>query len=52
MEDAACCFTEKTETWVEAPDDIRWEWYVKTADSEQLDNVVLGGSVDTTPWRC
>ena len=49
VEDTACCFAEKTEIWVEAPDDIRWEWYVKTADSERLDNVVLGGSVDTTP---
>ena len=49
VEDTACCFAEKTEIWVEAPDDIRWEWYVKTADSERFDNVVLGGSVDTTP---
>ena len=51
MEDAACCFTEKTETWVEAPADIRWERYVKTADSEPFGDVVLGGSVDTPPCR-
>ena len=38
--DTQCCFAEKTETWVEGPD-TRWEWYVKTGDSEQLENLVL-----------
>lgn len=37
VDDAVCCFAEKTETWVEAPDGNRWEWYVKRADAEQPD---------------
>jgi catechol 2,3-dioxygenase-like lactoylglutathione lyase family enzyme len=41
VDDTMCCYAEKTETWVEGPDDTRWEWYVKKADSEQLGNVVL-----------
>lgn len=30
--DTTCCFAAKTETWLEAPDGQRWEWYVKHAD--------------------
>ena len=41
VDDTVCCYAEKTETWVQAPDGNRWEWYVKTGDAEQLDNVVL-----------
>ena len=37
-----CCYAEKTETWLEAPDNLRWEWYVKTADSDQMASVVVG----------
>ena len=52
IEDTECCYAEKTEIWLEAPDDLRWEWYVKTADTEQSANVVLGShstdEVDTT----
>lgn len=48
IDDTICCFAEKVETWVSGPDGTRWEWYVKTADTEQRDNVVLrsrdGGS--------
>ncbi|MEO1062524.1 MAG: ArsI/CadI family heavy metal resistance metalloenzyme [Actinomycetota bacterium] len=48
VDDTQCCYAEKTETWVEAPDGNRWEWYVRTGDSEQLSNVVLeGASVGT-----
>ena len=43
VDDTICCYAEKTETWVHAPDGIRWEWYVKTGDTEQLDNVVVSG---------
>ena len=43
IDDTMCCYAEKTETWVEGPDN-RWEWYVKTGDSEQLDNVVINSS--------
>ncbi|MDJ0770469.1 MAG: ArsI/CadI family heavy metal resistance metalloenzyme [Ilumatobacter sp.] len=43
IDDTICCFAEKVETWVHAPDGNRWEWYVKQADHEsQLDNVVVG----------
>jgi catechol 2,3-dioxygenase-like lactoylglutathione lyase family enzyme len=39
VDDTLCCYAEKTETWIDAPDDIRWEWYVRTGDSEQFANV-------------
>ena len=29
VEETVCCFAEKTETWLTAPDGNRWEWYVK-----------------------
>ena len=35
VDDTVCCYAAKTETWVEGPD-TRWEWYVKTDDTEQL----------------
>ena len=41
VDDTACCYAEKTETWVTDPDGTRWEWYVRTGDSETRDNVVL-----------
>ena len=48
IDDTMCCYAEKTETWVEGPD-TRWEWYVKTGDSEQLDNVIISsGSVSSS----
>ena len=40
IDETLCCYAEKTETWIEGPDDIRWEWYVKTGDSEQCENVI------------
>lgn len=40
VDDTTCCFAEKTETWVEAPDGNRWEWYVKRADADQLEYAV------------
>ncbi len=30
--ETGCCFAAKTETWLEAPDGQRWEWYVKHDD--------------------
>jgi catechol 2,3-dioxygenase-like lactoylglutathione lyase family enzyme len=36
---ALCCYAEKTETWIHGPDETRWEWYVKTGDNEQFDNI-------------
>ena len=44
VDDTQCCYAEKTETWVHAPDGNKWEWYVKTGDSEQLQNVVVSGT--------
>ena len=39
--DTQCCYAQKTETWLTGPDDARWEWYVKTGDSEQFANLVV-----------
>ena len=47
IQDTACCWATKTETWVDAPDGARWEWYVRTGDSEQLVNTVVSDG-DTT----
>jgi catechol 2,3-dioxygenase-like lactoylglutathione lyase family enzyme len=53
VEDTACCYATKTETWVEGPDGLSWEWYVRTGDSEQFENLVIGGSgTDATPDDC
>ena len=41
IDDTICCYAEKVETWVTDPDALRWEWYVKTADTDQIENVVL-----------
>ena len=41
VDDTECCYAEKTETWLEAPDDLRWEWYARTADSDQMESVLV-----------
>ncbi len=41
VDDTMCCYATKTETWVDAPDGNRWEWYVKSGDSEQFENVII-----------
>ena len=48
--DTTCCYAAKTETWVEAPDGNRWEWYVKTGDAEQLGYALVeeAGGADST----
>jgi catechol 2,3-dioxygenase-like lactoylglutathione lyase family enzyme len=38
-DDTECCYATKTETWLTGPDGTRWEWYVKTGDSEQFGTV-------------
>ena len=43
VDDTVCCYAQKTETWVHAPDGNRWEWYVKKADADQLENVIVSG---------
>ena len=42
VDDTICCYATKVETWVTDPDGARWEWYVKTGDSDQLANEVVG----------
>jgi catechol 2,3-dioxygenase-like lactoylglutathione lyase family enzyme len=37
VDDTVCCYATKVETWVTDPDGARWEWYVKTGDSDQPD---------------
>jgi catechol 2,3-dioxygenase-like lactoylglutathione lyase family enzyme len=44
IDDTVCCYAEKTETWLQGPDAIRWEYYVRTGDSEQMHNEVLGSN--------
>lgn len=41
VDDTICCYAEKAETWVTGPDGNRWEWYVKKADADGFDNVVV-----------
>ena len=36
IDDTICCYAEKVETWVVDPDQVRWEWYVKTADADSM----------------
>lgn len=42
IDDTACCYALKTETWVNDPDGAPWEWYVKTGDAEQMGNSIRG----------
>lgn len=46
IDDTACCWATKTETWVVGPDEQRWEWYVRTGDAEQFHNTVVSGDGD------
>lgn len=41
IDDTVCCYAEKTETWLQGPDATRWEWYVRTGDSEQMENQIV-----------
>lgn len=47
VDDTTCCYATKVETWVVDPDGARWEWYVKTGDSEQLVNETRGNDTAT-----
>ncbi|MFN8104281.1 MAG: ArsI/CadI family heavy metal resistance metalloenzyme [Acidimicrobiia bacterium] len=42
VDDTVCCYATKVETWVSDPDGARWEWYVKTGDSDQLAYATAG----------
>jgi hypothetical protein len=49
VDDTVCCYASKVETWVTDPDGAKWEWYVKTGDTDQLTNRVLDeGETATT----
>jgi len=52
VDDTVCCFAEKTETWVDGPDGQRWEWYVKTGDADQLENMVVASHSGTGNVCC
>jgi catechol 2,3-dioxygenase-like lactoylglutathione lyase family enzyme len=41
IDETQCCFSEKTETWVDGVDGHRWEWYVKHSEVEQFVNISL-----------
>ena len=41
IDETECCYAEKTEVSVDGPDGVSWEWYVKPADSDQFENVVI-----------
>jgi len=45
VDDTLCCYADKTETWLDGPDGLRWEWYVKTGDNEQFENVPVPADV-------
>lgn len=49
VDDTICCYAEKAETWVHAPDGNRWEWYVKTGDAEQLSNTIVSAPTACCP---
>jgi hypothetical protein len=48
IDDTICCYATKVETWVTDPDGAKWEWYVKTGDSDQLANEILSGGETET----
>jgi catechol 2,3-dioxygenase-like lactoylglutathione lyase family enzyme len=47
--ETACCFAAKTETWLEAPDGQRWEWYVKHDD---LAGFASADAAEASPGCC
>jgi catechol 2,3-dioxygenase-like lactoylglutathione lyase family enzyme len=50
VDDTVCCYATKVETWVTDPDGARWEWYVKTGDTDQLSYELLDdGAVCCAP---
>ena len=52
VDDTVCCYAEKTETWVHAPDGNRWEWYVKKSDVDTLENIVVSSSTGQSAGCC
>lgn len=52
IDDTVCCYATKVETWVTDPDGAKWEWYVKTGDSDQLTNEIVGGDDGAAAMCC
>jgi hypothetical protein len=52
VDETVCCYAEKTETWVHAPDGNRWEWYVKHGDTDQLVNTVVSSTAESSAGCC
>jgi catechol 2,3-dioxygenase-like lactoylglutathione lyase family enzyme len=52
VDETMCCYANKTETWVHAPDGNRWEWYVKQGDTEQLANIVVSSTSGASTGCC
>ncbi len=50
--DTTCCFAAKTETWLEAPDGQRWEWYVKHDDLEGFGSNAEGAEIASPVSTC
>ena len=48
IDDTICCYATKVETWVVDPDGAKWEYYVKTGDSDQLVNEIVGDGAGAT----
>ena len=48
VDDTVCCYATKVETWVTDPDGAKWEWYVKTGDTDQLTNEILSAGETAT----
>ena len=48
VDDTVCCYATKVETWVTDPDGAKWEWYVKTGDTDQLTNEIVSAGETAT----
>jgi len=52
VDETVCCFAEKAETWLSAPDGNRWEWYVKKADTEEAGYRLTSNTSDSPSACC
>ena len=41
VEEAICCYADKTETWMLSPEGVKWEWYVKNSDADQMEHETI-----------
>ena len=52
IDNTECCYAAKVETWLDAPDGNRWEWYTKTGDTDKPDYVFVSGAGQDTCCSC